>query len=173
MAMANAAAPTSRAEQEILLQLNEPTRIDFEETPLQEVVDYLGEYHNIKVVLDHHALGELALGANTRVTFRVGGISLRSALRLILRRIDPALAFTVQDEVLLISTKEELENHLTTRNYPVADLVLPIQDLNFAGLGGFSQNGLSQGFGSDAFGPSKQNVNANQPNNPFPPDFGF
>ena len=52
------------------------------------------------------------------------GISLRSALRLILEEFD--LTYVVQDEVLKITSKEKADEILTTRVYPVADLVIPI-----------------------------------------------
>jgi len=53
------------------------------------------------------------------------GISLRAALRLILRDLD--LTYIIQDEVLLITTPEEAECRMTTMLYPV-DALLPKKD---------------------------------------------
>lgn len=166
----------SKSEKDILTQLKTSTRVDFEETPLDEVAQYIAEYHDIDVVLDQRALDELGIGSDTPVTLRVRGISLRSALRLMLDSIDPAMTYGVNDEVLKITTREEAEEDLTTRNYPVADLVLPMQNLNFVGSGGFGGSAALQGFGAGAFGGG-QNTNRQPNQNDFMDDpagpFGF
>ena len=90
------------------------------------------------------------------MTSRVQGISLRSALRLMLRRIDPELTYSIQDEVLMITTKEAAAENLVTRVYPVADLVLPITLSGFAGSGGLSGSASSGGFGGGGFGGGGQ-----------------
>jgi hypothetical protein len=141
-----------KAEQEILKQLDEPTRMDFEETPLDEAVEYLSEYHGIDILVDRRALDTIGLGTDTPVTVRVKGISLRSGLKLMLKSIDPTLAYTIENEVLVLTTREVVEQNLTTRNYPVADLVLPIQDTRFVGPGGFNGVAAEGGFGGGAFG---------------------
>jgi hypothetical protein len=51
------------------------------------------------------------------------GITLKSALRLLLHKL--GLTYTIQDEVLLITTPEQADSMLETKVYPVADLVLP------------------------------------------------
>jgi hypothetical protein len=140
------------AEEEILKQLDEPTRMDFEETPLDEVVDYLKEFHGIEIQLDTKALDEVGIGSDTPVTARVRGISLRSGLRLMLKAIDPTLTYAIQNEVLMLTTREAAEENLVTRVYPVADLVLPITLTGFAGSGGFSAGGAAAGFGGGGFG---------------------
>jgi hypothetical protein len=140
------------AEAEILKQLDEPTRMDFEETPLDEVVDYLKEFHGIEIQLDTKALDEVGIGSDTPVTSRVRGISLRSGLRLMLKAVDPTLTYAIQNEVLMITTREAAEENLVTRVYPVADLVLPITLSGFAGSGGFSGGGAAAGFGGGGFG---------------------
>ncbi len=141
-----------KAEREILKQLDEPTRMDFEQTPLEEAVEYLSEYHGIDILLDRRALDTIGLGEDTPVTIRVKGISLRSGLKLMCKSIDPALAFTIDNEVLMLTTREVMEENLTTRNYPVADLVLPVHDARFVGPGGFNGTATTSGFGGGAFG---------------------
>lgn len=144
------------AEEEIVKQLAEPTRMDFEETPLDEVVDYLKEFHGIEIQLDTKALDEVGIGSDTPVTSRVRGISLRSGLRLMLKAIDPTLTYAIQNEVLMLTTREAAEENLVTRVYPVADLVLPITLSGFAGSGGFSGGGAAAGFGGGGFGGGGQ-----------------
>jgi hypothetical protein len=139
-------------EEKILEQLDEPTRMDFEEMPLDEVVDYLKEFHGIEIQLDTKALDEVGIGSDTPVTSRVRGISLRSGLRLMLKGVDPTLTYAIENEVLMLTTREAAEENLVTKVYPVADLVLPIQLSGFAGSGGFSGGAAGAGFGGGGFG---------------------
>ncbi|MDH3719268.1 MAG: VWA domain-containing protein, partial [Planctomycetota bacterium] len=149
---------TNEAEKEILKQLDgvpagaKPTEMDFEETPLEEVVEFLEDLHDIEIQLAANALDEIGIGSDTPVTIRVRGISLRSGLRLMLNSVDPELTYTIDNEVLMLTTREAAESNLVTKVYPVADLVLPIVLSGFAGSGGFGSDGASAGFGGGGFG---------------------
>lgn len=109
------------AETKIYQALGEKTEIEFRKTPLQDVVDHLSELHKIKIQLDKTVLEEVGIGADTPVTKRLNNVSLRAALRLMLRDLE--LTYVIDDEVLLITTPDEAETRLTTKFYPVADLV--------------------------------------------------
>ena len=78
-----------------------------------------------------------------------------SALRLMLRKIDPTLTYSIQDEVLMVTTKDGAQQHLVTKVYAVADLVMPIT-YGFAGSGGFSGTAAASGFGGGGFGGGAQ-----------------
>ncbi|HUS39250.1 MAG TPA: hypothetical protein VMX74_07365 [Pirellulales bacterium] len=149
----------SAVEEKITNVLFQSADIDFEDTPLDEVAEFLSDQHDINVVLDLHALADIGINGSSAVSIRVRGISLRSALRLALQGLDPEVTFSVHDEVLWITTQEKAEQFLITRSYPVADLVLPIQNLDFAGSGGLNAGAAGQGFGADAFrgGQGQQN----------------
>ena len=92
---------------------------------LADAVSYLENYHEIQIELDTKALEAIALTTETPVTKKLSGVTLRSALKLLLR--DLGLTYVIKDEVLQITTPEEAENQLITKVYPVADLVIPIQ----------------------------------------------
>ncbi|MCH8043335.1 MAG: hypothetical protein IID44_06410 [Planctomycetes bacterium] len=115
------AAEENLAETKIYQALGEKTKIEFRKTPLQDVVDHLSEFHKIKIQLDKTMLEEVGIGADTPVTKRLNNVSLRAALRLMLRDLE--LTYVIDDEVLLITTPEEAETRSTTKFYPVADLV--------------------------------------------------
>jgi len=112
----------SAATRRIEAALKTETAIDFSETPLKEMVAFLAKTHDIAIVLNNRALEEVGIGPDTPVSRTLRGISLRSALRLMLR--DLGLTYVVRDEVLVITTPEDAESTLLTRFYPVADLVL-------------------------------------------------
>ena len=62
--------------------------MEFNETPLKDVVEQLKSQHGIEIQLDTKALGELNITADLPITKTLGGISLRSALRLMLAEHD-------------------------------------------------------------------------------------
>ena len=117
-------AKKGSAEKRIDDALKSPTEVVFVEAPLQEVIDYLKDRHKIEIQIDNKALQDVGIGTDTPVTVDLKGISLRSALRLMLKEL--SLTYIIKDEVLQITTPEEADNQLSTKVYPVADLVLPI-----------------------------------------------
>ena len=57
------------------------------------------------------------------------------------------LKYVVHNEVLLITTpaKAESDEYMTTKVYPVADLVLPIQNIGMMGMGMAMMGGWAAG----------------------------
>jgi hypothetical protein len=117
-------AHKGRAEERIYSALNDDTRFDFIETPLDQAIQFLRDAHEIPIELDKKALDQAGVGTDTPITRTLKGVSLRSGLRMLLK--DHDLTYTVKDEVLLITTKEEVDANLVTKVYPVGDLVIPI-----------------------------------------------
>ena len=143
------------SEERIVKALDETTSLEFVETPLSDVVDYLKDLHKIEIQLDTKALEDAGAGSDTPITKNLKGISLRSALRLMLGGLD--LTYVIKDEVLLITTLEKAGTELVTKVYPVADLVLPIQQTGFSGGfgglgGGVGGGGGGMGGGGGGFG---------------------
>ena len=95
-------------EARIRAALNEKANFDFVETPLKDVVMYFAEQHNIPIVLNAKTLEEASISPDTPVTKSVRGITLRSALNLVLRDLE--LAYVVENGVLTITTKEEAQS---------------------------------------------------------------
>ena len=101
--------------------LRSSTEFNFLNTPLSEVVNYLKERHHFEIQIDNKALSDAGIGTDTPVTVDLKGISLRSALNLMLRGLK--LTWTIQDEVLMFTTPDEADQQLSTKVYDVADLV--------------------------------------------------
>jgi len=116
------------AERRIREALNSPTQIEFVETPLKDVIDYLKDSHHIEIQLDSPALKEAGTDESTQVTKNLRGISLRCALHLLLDELQ--LKYVIHNSVLLITSpaKAKSDEFLETRAYPVQDLVLPRND---------------------------------------------
>ncbi len=115
-----AAAP-SEAEKRIEAALNSPTQFEFTDLPLKDVVNYLKDLHHIEIQLDTKALNDVGVASDTPINKNVQGISLRSALSILLK--EHGLTYVIRDEVLYITSQEDADQTMTTVFYPVTDLV--------------------------------------------------
>ncbi len=112
--------PLSEAEQKIRDVLSKQAELRFEEMPLKDVMAKVQDEYGIQVQLDLAALGGEGIDADTLIDVEVKGVSLGSALRLMLRQRN--MSCVVRDDVLQITTKDEADNWLVTRIYPVGDI---------------------------------------------------
>jgi hypothetical protein len=139
-------------ETRILAALDEKTELDFTDQPLQDAIDYLQQRHEINIQLDTKALSDAGVGSDTPITRSIKGITLRSALKLLLSDLD--LTYVIRNEVLMITSKTEAENMLSTRVYPVADLVIPPPS------GGMGGRGMFNVHDDEADGPASDDFRA-------------
>ena len=88
---------------------------------MEEVVRYLKKLHHVEIHLDSPALKEAGVETTTLVTKNLSGISLRSALKMVLDEM--GLKYVIHNGALLITspTKAESDDYMTTKAYPVAD----------------------------------------------------
>jgi hypothetical protein len=93
----------------------------FSDTPLTHVVRVIEDEYGFPVRLDVQALDEIGIGSEEPVTFSMSGISLRSALRLMLQQLQ--LTYLIQNEVLLITTPERADAELKICVYDVREIV--------------------------------------------------
>jgi hypothetical protein len=114
----------SAREAAIAAALDQPTELDFAESPLIEVIQYLQQRHEIPIQLDGKALGDAGVGTDTSITRSIKGVSLESALDLVLTELD--LTWIIHDEVLFITSKSQAETMIDSRVYPVRDLVVSV-----------------------------------------------
>jgi hypothetical protein len=115
---------SSEKDDRIRKALDKPVTINVADQPLNKVLEEIGKDYNIQVWIDQKALVDLALTPDTPVTKRLQGISLGSALRLILRPLQ--LTFRVESGVLRIISQAEYDSRTVVRIYPVGDLVTPL-----------------------------------------------
>lgn len=145
------------AEEKIFRALGENADFQLLGMTLPQFAQLIEQQHKIQVEIDTRSIIDSGQDPEAiELNKDLRGISLRSALRLILKEHD--LVYVVQNEVLQITTTDKAGSVLTTKVYPVADLVLKIQDTGFTGgfapLGGFGggMNGGGLGGGGDPFG---------------------
>lgn len=102
-------------------RLRQPVTLRFEESRLRDVVAELQRQSRIPMDIDTRALEDAGLDGDTPVTFHCDQLAARHALDLMLSTID--LGWCSKHHTLLVTTKERVDEHLTMRVYPVADLV--------------------------------------------------
>jgi hypothetical protein len=113
-------ASTKRIEQALAGPLHS-VGLDYTDQPLQDIASQLSDEYNIPIQLDKTALEEAGIATDSKITIAVHNISLRSALKLALRTAQ--LTWIIQDEVLMITTKERAEKEFDTCVYNVQGLV--------------------------------------------------
>lgn len=101
--------------------LDSTTELEFVETPLTDVVDFLKQRHGIEIQIDLKALNDANVALDTPITKNLKGVTLRSALKLMLRDLD--LRCLIHDEVVLLTTTNVANGSLETRVYLVRDLL--------------------------------------------------
>jgi general secretion pathway protein D len=143
--------------------LTKPLTLDFREQPLQQVVDFIKDFTGVNVVLDLNGLDIAGVDPDEPVTLALTDIPLKSALKLLLEPLE--LTYLIKNDVLLITDAEDTGAELSTKVYPVADLVIPIVDSSgggpgigggggFGGGGGGGIGGAGGGFGGGGGGLS-------------------
>ncbi|HUG92945.1 MAG TPA: hypothetical protein VML55_19035, partial [Planctomycetaceae bacterium] len=152
---------TSPAEERIRRALVDPQGVDIEfiDQPLKEAMEYLADAHGITIILDEKALQDDGIQTDEPLNHVLSGITLRSAMRIMLEPL--GLTYIIEDEVMKITTKVVADEALSTRVYPVGDLVIPIITPQQGGIGGGGQGGAGglgggQGGGQGGFGGGGQ-----------------
>ena len=108
----------------ILAQLDSSGEFKYAKQPLQEVIADLQQRFDLPIVLDREALEARGIATDTPVTLDVGetSIKLKSALMLMLE--DLGLVFFVSDDVLQVTTPENMEDQLAASNDDTDELLL-------------------------------------------------
>ena len=109
------------ADEKILSALDKPTSVIFEDTPLEDAIKYLGEYHNINIWLDKPTLTDAGVAFDQPVTLKLAEVRLESILNLLLQPMQ--LDWVIQDEVLKITTGTWAYKHPETRTYDIQKLI--------------------------------------------------
>lgn len=142
----------NKNEERIRQTLERPTEVNFIEMTLEDAINYLMEYHSINIWVDKATLADEGVALDQTVTLKLSGVSFRSTLKLLLEPFQ--LTWVIEDEVMKITTSVKAGERLSTRVYPVADLVIPIITPQAGGIGqglggagGIGQGGGAMGGG--------------------------
>jgi hypothetical protein len=133
------------AEEKIRRAYDRPTNVEWQELALEDCITFLAEFHGINIILDKAKLTEEGVALDQPITLKLQGVTLRSVLKLLLEPVQ--LTYMVENEVMKITTSASAADKLSTRVYPVGDLVIPIITPR-AGMGGMGMmGGMGGGMG--------------------------
>jgi len=122
----NIGGPRTEKEREIDRRLNAPINLEFKETPLYRAVEDLRDLTGINVIIDRAALEEAGINLDRPLTEKLESVSLKSALNILLRQLH--LTYVIKDEVLQITTEKHARGKLAQRTFPVADIIIPVDN---------------------------------------------
>lgn len=95
---------------ELVHVLDEETELDFNEQPLTEVIEYLRQRHQIGIQIDDRTLSDSGASADVPITRTMKGVTLRSALKLLLSELD--LSYVVRNGIVIVTSKKAAEQLL-------------------------------------------------------------
>lgn len=97
----------TRTESELRIEksLSEQTTLHFEDVPLTEVIRHIATAHNFNIFLDTTSLESEGLDVNQHISIEVDGITLRSAMNLVLQQAG-GLVFDIEGEVLKVIKRD-------------------------------------------------------------------
>jgi Flp pilus assembly secretin CpaC len=136
-----------RTESELQIEksLGQKVSLHFHDVALTEVIRHIATVHGINIAMKTRAIETEGLTANQPVSIDVDGITLSSALNLLLDQAG-GLVYSIENETLMITNRLEQETRLEVRAYNVADLVIPV-----------SNDGFVRGTGHSTADPANQN----------------
>jgi hypothetical protein len=102
-------------------ELSASTQFSFADTPLDDVIGFIRDYHNIAILIDLVDLQNVGMDPEAPINLELNGISLRSGLKHLLEPLN--LGYAIEREVMVIKTRETLSREFISRTYPVGDLV--------------------------------------------------
>ncbi len=113
-------------ERAIEYRLRQPISLHFKDVPLDQAIKDLTVTSGIQVVPDYAAMDEARINLSSPLTISVDNIDMKSALKLMLNRLK--LTYTIQNQVLMITTSDRTDGRLVRVTYPIADLIVAVED---------------------------------------------
>ena len=100
--------------------LQQNTILEFLETPLKEVLEFLKAQHQVSFTIDKKAFDGVGLQTEVPITESLRGIRLSSALPLMLLELD--VAWAADKNSIRLTMPEDLRQDVQLKRYPVKDL---------------------------------------------------
>ena len=131
--------------------------VRFEETPFEQVIEFLGDLRKVNIAVDWEDLDANAMERDKPVTLKLDELSFETVLKQVLEQVggDSNLGFSVTDGLIRIATKEKLDRDKNVLVYDIRDLLITIPRFTNAPSietsMAFNQSGNSGGGGSNIF----------------------
>ena len=116
---ANKAPKIVTGEKAIRKALAKKISVDFDETPLEEALDYLRDMTQILIIADINSLDDLGLKIEDPVTLSKKNTQTKDILKQIGEQLNEAVTWTIRHEVLMITSNESEEENLDVIVYQI------------------------------------------------------
>ncbi|MBP7746605.1 MAG: hypothetical protein KA383_10760 [Phycisphaerae bacterium] len=102
--------------------------VRFEETPLEQVMDFLTDVTKINISVDWTDLADNGIERDKAVTVQLSNVTFRAVLNEVLAQAggDTRLAFAIGDGLLRIATKDKLDRDKLVLIYDIRDLLISL-----------------------------------------------
>jgi len=141
----------------------------FDGVPLVDVLDYIASGSGINLIVNWNALEEIGIDRSAPVSLKLKQVTYLTALRFAMQGVSDQIGFDVDENIVIITTRELADSRMITRIYPIDDLLTIIPDFDNApqfslqgGGGGGSGGG---GGGGSLFGGGGGNSGGNGSDN--------
>ena len=137
--------------------------LNFTANSFSDVIDYLRDVSGANIYVDWPALERASISRDAPVTARLRDIKFSKALELIFKSVegdddDRKLGYTIDEGVITISTRKELNKNVVTRRYDINDLLFVPPDYTNAPSLDLSQNNSQTAGGGGGGSSSSQNL---------------
>jgi general secretion pathway protein D len=139
--------------------------VRFNANALSDVIDFLRDVTGANIYVDWKALEAASIARDAPVTARLRDIKFSKALELIFKSVngdddEHKLGYTIDEGVITISTRKELNKNTVTRRYDINDLLFVAPDYNQAPQLDLSSanSGQSAGGGGGGGGGGSSNL---------------
>jgi len=120
----SASVPLSPKERAIIVALNSPITVNFNNSRLEDVIEYLQTFTGQPILTDKTALDEAQVTYDTPVSVQVKGVALRTLLRKVLSEF--GLTYVVKDQAIQITSAAKARDMMVVRSYYIGDIVANI-----------------------------------------------
>jgi len=107
-------------EKALLASLKKPISVEYNNEPLQNVIEHLQKLTGQTITLDKQGLGEANITYETPITLRLNRVSTRTVLKRIFN--DLGLTYVIREGTLYVTTTARAKEMVTTRAYYIGDL---------------------------------------------------
>ena len=132
---------SERTESELAIEnsLSQKVSLHYQDKPLTDVIRQIALDHGINITMKTREIETEGLSASQPISIDVDGITLRSALNLLLDQAG-GLVYSIENETLMITNRLEQETKYINVAYNVADLVVPVGIRNPANVGQYGNS---------------------------------
>ncbi len=104
-------------------------KISFEESPFDQVIDWLADFMKVTIVVRWERLEEVGIERDKPVSINVDDLRFSQVLWMVMNQVGGAevrMAYRASGNLIILSTEEDLGKEMITKVYDVSDLLVEV-----------------------------------------------